>query len=92
MRICEVLQSGCIWMNDRNRNLPPISTYQEKLEWGSLSAVVNHIAFGYTHIPDFPSVQPDTSVREAPKVSPPPNLFPQAHTLGRKGKLRRLVF
>ena len=73
MRICEVLQSGCIWMNDQNQIFLQYPHIKRSLNGVSLSAVVNHIAFGYTHIPDFPSVQPDTSVREAPKVSPPPS-------------------
>ena len=61
-----------IYLGERPEpEMPKIATYQDRLEWGSLSVVVNHIAFGYTHIPDFPSVQPDVKVREPPAIVTP---------------------
>ncbi len=61
-----------IYLGERPEpEMSKIATYQDRLEWGSLSVVVNHIAFGYTHIPDFPSVQPDVKVREPPAIVTP---------------------
>lgn len=41
------------------------TTFQDRSRFalGSLSHIVNHTAFGYTPIPDFPEVVPDPSVR-----------------------------
>ena len=39
--------------------------YSERYEFGSLSFSVGHAAIGYSKIPDWPSEQPDPSVRTA---------------------------
>eukprot|EP00903_Cladosiphon_okamuranus_P010648 g10069.t1 len=50
---------------------PPSGAGASHLVLGTLSAVVGHPINGYLPIPDWCSVQPDSSVREPPKEEPP---------------------